>query len=85
MACRGMPIRGGNQGNTIPDVPGTVNLNFISVSCKRLVVVIRLMKDETHLKDHYINSIASHTDLSTPTSSSALTPDSTVTITKGIV
>jgi hypothetical protein len=30
--CRGMPMRGGNQGNTIPDVPGTINLNFISVS-----------------------------------------------------
>jgi len=30
--CRGMPMRGGDQGNTIPDVPGTVNLNFTSVS-----------------------------------------------------
>ena len=29
--CWGMPRRGGDQGKTVPDVPGTVNLNFISV------------------------------------------------------
>jgi hypothetical protein len=57
------------------------------LSHRSVNITKRLTKDETHLNDHYhyINSITSHTDLSTPTSSSALTHNPTVTIIKGIV